>query len=154
MSEHVMVTQNERGLAGLAHGSTLLGLFTGGIGGIIAALVIWLTQKEKSAYVAHQSLQALVYQAVTFLITMTCWSCWGLLWMASILAPLINNPDGYEDNPPVTLWLGLVLMIIPLAVWGLTVLYGLYGAARCFGGHDFKYAIIGNWLESQEQATT
>ena len=149
MSEHVTTTQNERGLAGLAHGSILLGFFTGGVGGIITALVIWLSQREKSAFVAYQALQALVYQAVTFLITMTCWCCWGLLWMVSILAPLIDNPDLYENNPPASLWVGLVLMLIPLAVWGLTILYGLYGAARCFGGHDFKYAVVGNWLESQ-----
>jgi uncharacterized Tic20 family protein len=150
MSEQAIVTQNERGLAGLAHGSILLGAFTGGVGGILAALVIWLSQKEKSAYVARQSLQALAYQAVTFLITMAVWCCWGLVWMVSIMAPLASNPHAYEDTPPATLWIGLVLMIIPLAVWVLIVLYGLYGAARCFGGHDFKYAIIGNWVESQE----
>jgi uncharacterized Tic20 family protein len=150
MSEHVANTQNERGLAGLAHGSILLGVFTGGVGGIIAALIIWLTQKDKSAYAAYQSLQALVYQGLTLLVTTVCWCCWGALYMAMILAPIISNPDRYEDTPPATVWLGLVLMIIPLAVWGLTVLYGLYASARCFGGHDFKYAVIGNWLESQD----
>jgi uncharacterized Tic20 family protein len=152
MSEHATVSQNERGLAGLAHGSILLGLFTSGIGGIIAALIIWLTQKERSPYVAFQALQALVYQGLTFLIIMTCWCFWGLMWTASILAPLLGNPDLYQDNPPATLWVGLVMMIIPLGVWGLTILYGLYGAARCFAGHDFKYAVIGNWLESQESS--
>ena len=29
--------------------------------------------------------------------------------------------------------------------WGL---HGLWGAVRCWGGHDFRYAIIGRWLES------
>jgi uncharacterized Tic20 family protein len=150
MNEQAVVDQNERGLAGLAHGSILLGFFTGGVGGILAALIIWLTQKEKSAYVAGQALQALVYQSLTYLITMACWCCWGLFWMVSILGPLAGNPEAFENNPPATLWIGLVFMIFPLGVWGLTILYGLYGAARCFGGNDFKYAIIGNWLESQQ----
>ena len=48
MSEQTIVTQNERGLSGLAHGSILLGMFTGGVGGIVAAVIIWLTQKEKN----------------------------------------------------------------------------------------------------------
>ena len=48
MSDQVTITQDDKVLAGLAHGSTLLNLFTGGFGGIIAALVIWLTQKDKS----------------------------------------------------------------------------------------------------------
>jgi hypothetical protein len=65
-----------------------------------------------------------------------------------ILVPLMSNPYAYDVNPPAGMWVGLFLMIIPLGNWGLTILYGLYGAVRCFGGHDFKYAIIGNWLKS------
>lgn len=150
MTEQVVIKQDERMLAGLAHGSIFLGLFTGGIGGIVAALVIWLTQREKSAYVTGQALQALVYQALTFLVTMAVWCCWGLLWLVSILQPLIANPEAYDNAPPAGLWVGLILMFIPLGVWGLTILYGLYGAARSFSGHDFKYIVIGNWLESQK----
>lgn len=149
MSERTTLTQDEKTLAGLAHGSILLGTFTSGIGGIIAALVIWLVQKDRSAYVASQALQALVYQAVTFIVTMLAWCCWGILWTFLILAPLIGNPAAYDMGPPPGLWSGLLLMVVPFAIWGLTILYGLYGAVRCLGGHDFKYAVIGNWLDSQ-----
>jgi uncharacterized Tic20 family protein len=149
MSETTTLTQDEKALAGLAHGSILLGIFTSGIGGIVTALVIWLVQKEKSAYVAAQALQALVYQSVTFIMTMLAWCCWGLLWMLLILVPLTSNPAAFEVAPPPGLWIGLFLMIIPFAIWGLIILYGLYGAVRCLGGHDFKYAIIGNWLNHQ-----
>jgi len=150
MSEHVTAKQDERVLAGLAHGSILLGMFTNGIGGIGAALVIWLTQKEKSTYVATQAIQALVYQVAIFVLTGLTWCCWGGLWMAMLLPPLFTNPQAYEKAPPGGLWVGLILMVVPIAISGLTTLYGLWGAARCLGGHDFKYAIIGNWLESQE----
>jgi len=149
MSEQMTIKQNERVLAGLAHGSILLGLFTNGIGGIGTVLVIWLIQKEKSAFVAAQALQALVYQVATLIVTMLVWCCWGGLWTGMTLQPLIANPSAYENAPPAEMWVGLALMIIPLGIWGLTVLYGLWGAARCLGGHDFKYVIIGNWLESQ-----
>jgi uncharacterized Tic20 family protein len=141
--------QDEKVLAGLAHGSILLGLFTNGVGGVVAALVIWLLQKQKSAYVAAQALQALVYQTVVFLVTMAAWCCWGVLWMAMILPPVIANPAAYETTPPPGLWSGLILMVVPLGIWGLTILYGLWGAARCLGGHDFRYAVLGKWLESQ-----
>ena len=149
MSQETKPSQNERGMAGIAHGSILLGVFTGGVGGIITALVIWLTQKEKSEFVAEQALQALVYQAVTLVLTAAIWCCWGLCWTAAILQPLITNPEAFDAAPPATLWIGLVMMVIPLGVWGLTVLYGLFGAARCFAGHDFKYVIIGSWVEAQ-----
>lgn len=39
-------------------------------------------------------------------------------------------------------WVGPFLIIVPLGIWGLTILYGLWD-------QDFKYAIIGNWLENQ-----
>ncbi len=149
MSQDLTVNQDERVLAGLAHGSIVLGAFTSGIGGIVAALIIWLIQKEKSAYVAGQALQALVYQAVVFILTMLAWCCWGILWLALFLPPIMANPNAYQAAPPPGLWVGLFLMIIPLGFWGLTILYGLWGAVRCLGGHDFKYVIIGNWLESQ-----
>ena len=149
MSEQASITQDEKTLAGLAHGSILLGIFTNGVGGIVAALVIWATQKDKSPYVAFHALQALVYQAVTFIVTMLAWCCWGALYTAMILVPLISNPDAYQSAPPAGLWLGLFLMVFPFAIWGLTILYGLWGAVRCFGGHDFRYAVIGRWVDGQ-----
>ncbi len=149
MSEELTTTQDERVMAGLAHGSTLLGLFTNGIGGIGAALIIWITQKEKSAYVAFQALQALVYQVVTLLITMMVWMCWGCLWMLLILPPLIANPGAYEAAPPAGMWIGLVFMVIPFGLMALTTLYGLVGAAQTLRGRDFRYAVIANWLEKQ-----
>ena len=150
MSEQVTLKQEEKALAGLAHGSIVLGIFTNGVGGIVATLVIWLLQKEKSAYAAAQALQALVYQAATMIVTMLAWCCWGVLWVAMFLPPLLANPGAYQTAPPPGLWIGLILMIIPFTIWGLSILYGLWGAARCLGGHDFKYAIIGNWLEGQQ----
>jgi len=148
MSEQVTVTQDEKVLAGLAHGSILLGVFTSGFGGMIAALIIWLVQKDKSPYVAFQALQALIYQGVIFLLTMMAFCCWGALWMLMVLPPLFANPGAYDYAPPAGMWVGLALMVVPFAIWGLTLLYGLLGAARCLGGHDFKYIIIGNWIKS------
>lgn len=149
MTEQATVQQDEKVLAALAHGSILLAPLTNGVGGILIALVIWLVQKEKSAYVAGQALQALVYQAAVFVLTTVAWCCWGLLWMLMLLPPLFANPDAYESAPPAGLWAGMILMVIPLSFWVFTIVYGLYAAVRCLGGDDFKYIIIGNWLEGR-----
>jgi uncharacterized Tic20 family protein len=153
MNEERVITQEERVLAGVAHGSILLGIFTNGIGGIAAALIIWVTQKEKSAYAAGQALQALVYQVAATVLTWLLWCCWGVAWMGMLLPPLFANPDAYQAAPPPGLWVGLILMIIPFGIMGLITLYGLWGAVRCLSGHDFKYAIVGNWLETQKERT-
>ena len=147
MSDQVTISQDDKALAAVAHAGILLGIVTSGFGGIIAALIIWLVQKEKSAYVAYQALQALVYQGVVMIITMVAWCCWGLVWMLMLLPPLFANPEAYNYAPPAGLWIGLFFMVVPIAVWGLTILYGLWGAIRCLGGHDFRYAVIGNWLD-------
>lgn len=140
--------RDERTLAGLAHGSIVLGLFTNGVGGILAALVIWLTQKEKSTYVAGQALQALVYQSIVFVVTMTAWCCWGALWMTMIFVPLFADPPS-EEAMLAGMWGGMLLMVVPLGIWAVTILYGLWGTARCLSGHQFKYVLIGNWLENK-----
>ena len=149
MSEQYSTTQDERLWAALAHASVLLSLVTGGLGGIGAALVIWVAQRGKSAYVAAQALQAAVYQVVTFIVTMVAWACWGVTWMGLLLPPLILNPEAYEQTPPSGLWVGLILMAVPLVIHGVVVLYGLWGAARCLGGRRFSYALIGRWLGAQ-----
>jgi uncharacterized Tic20 family protein len=151
MMDEPTPTQNEKLLAGLAHGSIVLAPLTNGLGGIAASLVIWLVQREKSAYVAGQAVQALAYQALTLIVTMLAWCCWGALWMVLLLPPILVNPAAYETTPPPGLWIGLILMLVPVAIWGLTILYGIWGAVRALGGHDFKYAIIGKWLTEQQR---
>jgi uncharacterized Tic20 family protein len=149
MGKEDVVKQEERVLAGLAHGSILLGILTNGIGGIAAALVIWLTQKEKSAYATGQALQALVYQITITVLTWLLWCCWGATWLGMLLPSLLANPDAYQATPPPGMWVGMGLMLVPFGIMGLTTLYGLWGAVRCLSGHDFKYVIIGRWLERQ-----
>jgi len=150
VSERTVVSQEERVLAAVAHGSIVLGLLPSGLGGIAVALVIWLTQKEESAYAAFQALQAAVYQVVTFVVSLLTWVCWGMAWMAMLLPPLFLNPAAYDKAPPVGLWVGLLLLVAPIAVSVLIVLYGLWATVRCLGGQDFEYAIIGRWLASHK----
>ena len=148
MQEGTTITQNERVLAALAHGSVLLGVLTDGLGGVFVALLVWLAQKEKSAYVADQALQALVYQIVTMVVAAVFWMAWLAMWMGMILLPVFANPSAYDSAPPAGLWVGLILMIVPIAVTKVLVLYGLWGALRCLGGHPFHYALIGRWVGS------
>jgi uncharacterized Tic20 family protein len=149
MGEQSAIKQDERVLAGLAHGSVLLGPLTNGVGGIVSALVIWLIQRDKSAYVAFQALQALVYQVAAFVLTGLVTCLWAAVWMVMWLPAMAANPEAYKDVPPTGMWIGLALAIIPIGVWAVTMVYGLVGAARTLGGHDFQYAIIGKWLKSQ-----
>lgn len=129
--------QEERVLATLAHAA----IITGGIAPV-AAIVIYLTQKEKSAYVAGQALQAAIYQLLGLLLLIVAWSCWGFFYALTFI-PVIRNADQYQDAPPPIFWVGLGSMIIPFLVMGVWGLYGLYGALRAWQGADFRYAVVG-----------
>ncbi len=152
MGKEIYVSQEERTMAALAHGSILLGVLTSGIGGIFAAMIIWLTQREKSTYVAYQSLQAMIYQIVVLLLTVVAFCFWGVLLMLMVAPPIMANPDLYQSAPPVSLFFGMALLICPCGLWLGTILYGVWGAIRCLGGSDFTYVGIGRLLESNEQA--
>lgn len=129
-------------LAALAHGSVV----AQGIG-ILVGILVYLTQQEKSRYVAYQGLQAAVYQLVNLIISIGMWVIWGVIYGVSMI-PLIKQAETNPDAaPPAIFWISMMLMVIPLVYMVLVGLYGLWGAVRTWQGKDFKYLILGNWLE-------
>jgi uncharacterized Tic20 family protein len=133
-------SQDERTMAALAHGSVILfGM------GAIAAILIWMTQKEKSRYVAFQALQATAYQLVGVLVSIVSWCCWMALYFLSFI-PLVAAAETSSD-PPAVFWLAMFLMFVPLGLMGLWILGGLWGAVRGLQGRDFRYILIGQQLE-------
>ena len=65
-------SKDERNLAMFAHLSAFAGLIFPAGGNVIAPLIVWLTQREKSAFVADQSLEALNFNLTVFLAEIAC----------------------------------------------------------------------------------
>jgi uncharacterized Tic20 family protein len=144
-------SQDERIMAALAHVTAILPFM-----GVIAPIVIWATQKEKSPYIAFQALQALVYQLTMILAWfagMACYMCSFFGTFAGVFAvPLTSTPSEEVSGPAAVLMLGS--MLVPFIVFGLImmggivfVVYGLAGAVQVLRGRAFRYAIIGARLE-------
>jgi uncharacterized Tic20 family protein len=150
-------TSNERIWAALAHASVLLtfilGVTTGGLAVVVGALVpliIWLAFRDRSRYVTFHSMQATVFQ----LASVVAWI--GLLiagvvvlvptWIVTIL--LLVVLIGFLLLPValmLTVALPVALVLMPLAV----LVYGLYGAFEVYGGRDFRYWLIADWIEKR-----
>lgn len=150
-------TSNERIWAALAHASVLLtfilGVTTGGLAVIVGALVpliIWLAFRDRSRFVAFHAIQASVFQ----LASVVAWI--GLLivgavilipaWIVTILLSLVLI--GLLLLPLVlvlTIALPAALVVMPLAV----LVYGLYGAFEVYGGRDFRYWLVADWIEKR-----
>ena len=139
----VEITQEERLLASLAHASIILNMM-----GPIAGLLIYITQKEKSAYVARQALQATLYQLAGVIALIIAWSCWGVFYSLTLI-PLIADADKYNDAPPPIFWIGMCSMICPFIVMGAWFVYGLYGGVRTWTGREFRYALVGRMVEGR-----
>lgn len=125
---------DERTWAMLAHLSVLLNLVTGFLG-IVAALVIYLVYKNRSRYVAYQSMQSFVFQLIWWfgggILAGISWVITGTL--SIVLVGLLCIP------------LSCVISLLPL---GATV-YGVIGAIQCNNGQDFRYWLIGDWVRGE-----
>jgi len=121
----------ERTWAMLAHLSVLANLITGFLGPV-AALIIYLVYKDRSRYVAYQSLQAFVFQLIWWvgggILVGVSWALSGLL--SAILIGLLCMP------------FACLLSALPLAA----LVYGVVGGVQCSQGQDFRYWLIGEWV--------
>lgn len=139
-----MTNNEERLLAFFSHASIVV------FGpGILVGLIIWLTQKEKSAFAARQGMQAALYQLLGMILTAGLWVVWGIFYALTWI-PIARNPGQFEDAPPPIFWIGLISMVIPLLVMVVWGLYGLWGAIQSLRGRDFRYMVIGKLLAGED----
>jgi uncharacterized Tic20 family protein len=136
-------TQDECVLAALSHISAFLPTI-----GIIAPIVIWVTQKEKSRYVYIQSLQAIVYHItmiIGFFIGMGCYMLSFLGNFLTIFSTASNN------SPSPWLFAGIFFPFIVFGFiflgWFVFIIYAIVAAVMTFQGRDFRYIIIGRQVE-------
>ena len=144
-------SQNDKIMAALAHVSALLPLM-----GVIAPIIIWATQKDKSEYVAFQALQAITYQLLMILVWFVGMGCYMLSFFTTFLTMPFAGGNGEGD--PSTAPIFLVGFLVPFIIFGaifvggaLFIIYGLIGAFQTFQGKDFRYIIIGNRLANYLQ---
>lgn len=126
-------TSDERTWAMLAHLSILLNLVTGVLGPVVA-LIIYLVYKDRSRYVAYQSLQSFIYQLIVLIVGGVLV---GLAWTISAILAIILIGCLCM---PIALLLTLAVVAAPI--------YSVIGAIQCNSGQDFKYWLIGDWVRS------
>ena len=132
-------------MAALAHGSALLNLFAG-VGGLIAALVIWLTQREKSDWVGFHALQSLVFQAAVLVLTVVVV---GVVWVLGFIISFATIGIGTFVAVPVM----ILAFFGGFAMVGAGTVYSLYGAYQLYQGREFTYVVTGKWLQARSAAT-
>jgi uncharacterized protein len=128
-----LTPSEERTWAMVSHLSILANLVTGFLG-VIIPLVVYLSFKDRSRYVAFQSMQAFIFQLIAWvgagILAAIAWTISGVLTV--ILIGCLLMP------------LALLISIIPLAA----LVYGVIGAVQTNQGQNFKYWLVGDWTLS------
>jgi len=124
-----MSLQDERTWSMLAHLSVLLNLITG-IGGPIAALVIWLVYKDRSRRVAFHALQSLWYQVA-----------WAVLlfigWTVTFILSFV--------------FIGLLLIPVMVLVSLVPFVHQCYAAYKVNQGVDYRYPVIADMVDKEHR---
>jgi len=132
--EQPLSPSDERTWAMLAHLSVILNLITGFLG-VVAALVIYLVYKDRSRYVAYQSMQSFVFQLIW-------WFGGGLL---SVIACVFTGALSAILVGIVCIPLACAISLMPL----VALVYGVVGAVQCNTGQDFRYWLVGDWVRGE-----
>ena len=120
-----MSVQDERTWSMIAHLSVLLSLVTG-IGGPIAALVIWLVYKDRSQRVAFHALQSLWYQVAWAVILFVGWSITFILMFVLV---------------------GFLLVPVMAIASLVPFVHQCYAAYKVYQGVDYRYPVIADMVE-------
>ncbi len=145
-------TQDERIMAALTHASIILPVW-----GLVGTIVIWATQREKSKFVSFQALQAMTYQLTLIVFGMFGFACYACSFMGTFALSsigMVAATMGGDASGFASILTTILTTFFPLCITGMIVLigmvfivYSLYGAARVLQGQDFRYAVVGRWLE-------
>ena len=120
-----MSAEDEQAWSMIAHLSVLLNLITG-LGGPIAALIIWLVYKDRSQRVAFHALQSLWYQIAWLVVLAVGWSItFGLMFVL----------------------IGFLLVPLMLLVSLVPFIHQCYAAYKVYQGVDYRYPIIADVID-------
>lgn len=129
-----LTPEEERQWAMIAHLGVLVNLVSGFLGPAVP-LGIYMIYKDRSRYVAYQSLQALIFQLIWWvgggILAGIAWAITGAL--SAVIIGLVCIP------------FACVISAMPLAALG----YGIYGGIQTNQGQDFKYWLVGDWVRSR-----
>ncbi len=151
------VSEEERYLAAIAHGSALLtiaiAIMTGGVGALLTVFIplgIYFAYRARSEYVAHHAMQAFGAQivgvigfGVLLVALVTAWVI--LLGIFALLSVILIGIPFLIMTAIVGLLVIAASFIIPLAL----IVYSMIATIEGLNGHYYSYPWIGDWVDDQ-----
>jgi uncharacterized Tic20 family protein len=153
MSQEAAPTREDQLVAGLCHAAILMPLI-----GIAVPLAVWLSQRERSALLRENGLQALVFQFSALGLYVVAYACQFcsifLLPLTALLIPgSTNTPSTPGDVSPLAFVFPAIFSLgtcvsalVQCIGWPAFSLFGLRAAWQIGHGRTFDYPLLGAWL--------
>jgi uncharacterized Tic20 family protein len=142
MNEPLNLTSDEKLMGGVAH-----------IFGPLVAIIVWVTQKEKSRFVKFQALQALAFDLFIIITGGLLFFCLlGAMFLGTFwtMFTAVNNASskGFVSLFALPFMFPFITYacVGPVSL-GILVLRLIAGVS-VLNGRNYKYPIIGKWLEN------
>ena len=132
------ISKDERLMSLLSHISILIPNI-----GILAPIIIWVTNKDKSRFVRFHSLQAIFFQLIFFVLMMLFIFVGVILMLAAI--PWFDLSSNAE--PGALFFISMVFMFMYFPLWLIFGIYAVVASVKSYRAKVFKYAIIGRIFE-------
>ncbi|MBN1299253.1 MAG: DUF4870 domain-containing protein [Actinobacteria bacterium] len=100
--------------------------------GLLAPIIIWVTNKEKSDFVRFHALQAIFFQLIFFILMMLFMFAGVILMLASI--PWFDLSSNAE--PGAVFFLSMIFMFMFFPLW---IIFGIYAAVASVKVIKAKY---------------
>jgi uncharacterized Tic20 family protein len=142
-----------RWVAAMGHFSILIALW-----GMLAPLTAWMLQGKNNSFLKFQSIQTLLYQAVTTVV----YFIGGFLYLFGIVLLVINmgavgGPDFNSSMGIIsTVIMAMILLVSAVLILSVPLLHilGQWAGYRILKGEDYRYPLIGKLVEKQLATTT
>jgi uncharacterized Tic20 family protein len=108
-------TKDESNWGMIAHLSALAGLVLPPVGNVLGPLIVWLTRRDQSPFVADQAKEALNFNITVWLAGVVCavliWALIGILllfvlgvyWLVMTIIAAVKASEGVAYRYPITL---------------------------------------------------
>jgi uncharacterized Tic20 family protein len=111
--------------------------------GVIAPIIIWVTQKDKSKFLRFNAIQAIFFQLLFFVLVILSVFTGVILMLVSTFI-LTKSPDA---APGALFWVSMVIVYLYFPLYIIFVVYAAVAAVSSFKGRIFRYLIIGRIIE-------
>ena len=156
VTEEEFVEHENNWVSGICHATTILRFV-----GMLTPLIVWFSQREQSAKIRFQALQAVIYQLIAIvagILSYVVGAVFYFLFLASLLFTGVSggfsSPETEMTGPFAIFFISFLVLMMFLGLASLIVvpiyyLLSIIASISTIRGRDFRYPILGRVIANR-----